>query len=150
METKEATIDVLNDLVQINNDRIAGYERAMKEAGDENADLKAFFTRYISDSHQCKMELGTEIQALGEDMDTDSTTSGKIYRAWMDVKAAFTGHDRKAILESCEFGEDAAQRAYKEALDDDELPSFLRETITRQKMRLRTAHDEIKAMRDSA
>jgi len=150
METKEATIDVLNDLVQINNDRIAGYERAIKEAGDENADLKEIFTRYISDSHKCKMELGTEIQALGEDMDTDSTTSGKIYRTWMDVKAAFTGNDRKAILASCEFGEDAAQKAYKEALDDDELPSFLRETITRQKMRLRTAHDEIKAMRDSA
>jgi len=150
METKEATIDILNDLVQINNDRIAGYERAIKEASDENADLKELFTRYISDSHQCKMELGTEIQALGDDMDTDSTTSGKIYRAWMDVKAAFTGHDRKAILDSCEYGEDAAQKAYKEALNDEELPSFLRETITRQKMRLRTAHDEIKAMRDSA
>jgi len=150
METKEATIDILNDLVQINNDRIAGYERAIKEASDENADLKELFTRYISDSHQCKMELGTEIQALGDDMDTDSTTSGKIYRAWMDVKAAFTGHDRKAILDSCEYGEDAAQKAYKEALNDEELPAFLRETITRQKMRLRTAHDEIKAMRDSA
>ena len=96
------------------------------------------------------MVLGTEIQALGEDMDTDSTTSGKIYRAWMDVKAVFSGHDRKSILESCEYGEDAAQRAYKEALDDDELPSFLRETITRQKTRLRADHDEIKAMRDSA
>jgi len=150
METKEATIDILNDLVHINNDRIAGYERAMKEAGEENADLKEVFSRFIADSHQCKMELGTEIQALGEDMDTDSTTSGKIYRAWMDVKAVFSGHSRKAILENCEFGEDAAQKAYREALDDEELPAFLRETITRQKMRLRAAHDEIKAMRDVA
>jgi uncharacterized protein (TIGR02284 family) len=150
METREATIDILNDLVQINNDRIAGYERALKEAGDENADLKELFIRYISDSHKCKMELGTEIQALGDDMDTDSTTSGKIYRAWMDVKAVFTGHNREAILENCEFGEDAAQKAYKEALEDDELPAFLRETITNQKMRLRAAHDEIKAMRDVA
>jgi len=150
METKEATIDILNDLVHINNDRIAGYERAIKEAGDENADLKEVFTRFIADSHQCKIELGTEIQALGEDMDTDSTTSGKIYRAWMDVKAVFTGHSRKAILENCEFGEDAAQKAYRDALNDDELPAFLRETITRQQMRLRAAHDEIKAMRDVA
>ena len=36
METKEATVDILNDLVQINNDRIEGYDRAIKEAGDEN------------------------------------------------------------------------------------------------------------------
>lgn len=150
METKEATIDILNDLVQINNDRIAGYERAMNEAGDENADLKELFSGFIADSHQCKMELGTEIQALGEDMDTDSTTSGKIYRTWMDVKAIFSGHSRKAILENCEFGEDAAQKAYDEALEDDELPAFLRETITNQKMRLKAAHDEIKAMRNIA
>lgn len=150
METKEATVDILNDLVQINNDRIAGYERALKETTDENADLKKIFTKCIANSHQCKMELGTEIQALGEDMDTDSTTSGKIYRAWMDVKAVFTGHSRKTILQNCEAAEDATQRAYKEALEDDELPAFLRETITSQKMRLRAAHDEIKAMRDTA
>jgi uncharacterized protein (TIGR02284 family) len=150
METKEATIDILNDLVQINNDRIAGYERAMNEATDENADLKELFASFIADSHQCKIELGTEIQALGEDMDTDSTTSGKIYRTWMDVKAIFTGHSRKAILENCEFGEDAAQKAYDAALEDDELPAFLREIITNQKMRLKATHDEIKAMRDAA
>jgi len=150
METKEATLDILNDLVQINNDRITGYERAIKEATDDSADLKTLFTKFISDSHHNKMELGTEIQALGEDMDNDTTTSGKIYRAWMDVKAVFTGNDRKAILASCERGEDAAQSAYKEALADEELPAFLRETITRQKLTLRAAHDEIKALRDSA
>jgi len=150
METKEATIDILNDLVQINNDRIIGYERALRETSVENDDLKTLFSRFIGESHQCKMELGTEIQALGEDMDTDSTTAGKIYRTWMDVKAAFTGHDRKSILASCEFGEDAAQRAYDAALEDDELPTFLREVITRQKATLRAAHDEIKAMRDNA
>jgi uncharacterized protein (TIGR02284 family) len=150
METKEATIDILNDLVQINNDRIRGYERALKETTAENDDLKSLFSRFIGESHQCKMELGTEIQALGEDMDTDSTTSGKIYRAWMDVKATFSGHSRQSILENCEFGEDAAQKAYKLALEDDELPVFLREIITRQKTKLRAAHDEIKALRDSA
>jgi uncharacterized protein (TIGR02284 family) len=150
METKEATVDILNDLVHINNDRIIGYERALKEATDDSADLKTLLTRFISESHQNKMELGTEIQALGEDMDNDTTTSGKIYRAWMDVKAVFTGNDRKAILASCERGEDAAQSAYKEALADEELPAFLRETITRQKLTLRAAHDEIKALRDSA
>jgi uncharacterized protein (TIGR02284 family) len=150
METKEATIDILNDLVQINNDRIRGYERALKETTAENDDLKSLFSRFIGESHQCKMELGTEIQALGEDMDTDSTTSGKIYRAWMDVKATFSGHSRQSIFENCEFGEDAAQKAYKLALEDDELPVFLREIITRQKTKLRAAHDEIKALRDSA
>jgi uncharacterized protein (TIGR02284 family) len=150
METKEATLDTLNDLVLINNDRIQGYERALKETTEENADLKSLFTRYIQESHQCKMELGTEVQALGEDMEDGTTNSGKLYRAWMDVKAVFTGHDRKTVLENCEAGEDAAQRAYRAALQDEELPQFLREIITRQQSLLKTAHDEVKSLRDMA
>jgi len=150
METKEATLDILNDLVLINNDRIEGYENALKETTEQDADLKPLFIRYIKESHQCKMELGTEIQAFGEDMETGTTGSGKLYRAWMDVKAVFTGHDRKTVLANCEAGEDAAQRAYKAALEDEELPAFLREIVTRQKEILRTAHNEVKALRDLA
>lgn len=150
METKEMTVDTLNDLVLINNDRITGYERALKELDEQDADLRPLFTNYIKQSQQCKMELGTEIQSYGADMETGNTNSGKLYRAWMDVKAVFTGHDRKAVLDNCEAGEDAAQRAYKGALEDEDLPAYLRETITRQKELLRTAHDEIRSLRDQA
>ena len=33
MTTNEKLIDVLNDLVQINNDRIAGYDKAIVSVG---------------------------------------------------------------------------------------------------------------------
>lgn len=33
----------------------------------------------------------------------------------MDVKAALTGKDRKAILNSCEYGEDIAKDSYEKA-----------------------------------
>ena len=33
METIEKTTDVLNDLIEINNDRIAGFEHAIKGFG---------------------------------------------------------------------------------------------------------------------
>ncbi len=150
METKEMTVDTLNDLVLINNDRITGYEKALKELTEAEADLKPLFTRFIQQSHQCKVELGTEIQSYGEDMETSSTISGKLYRAWMDVRAVFTGHDRKSVLANCERGEDAAQRAYAAALEDAELPAYLREIITKQKDLLRTAHNEVKDLRDIA
>ncbi len=149
METKEMSTMVLNDLVEINNDRIVGYERAMKELKEEDADLKLVFTNMIADSHQYKMELATEISAFGEEVETGTTNSGKIYRAWMDLKATFTGHDRHSILASCEFGEDAAQKAYKMALSDEDLPANLRTLISTQKDSLRLSHDRIKAMRDS-
>ena len=49
MENHMATIETLNDLVQINNDRIAGYEKALKEIDEENADLKSLFLNCISE-----------------------------------------------------------------------------------------------------
>jgi len=140
--------EVLNDLLQINNDRIVGYERALEELKPEDSDLKSLFTRMIGESHKMKLALATEVQALGSDADTGTTNSGKLYRAWMDVKAVFTGHDRKSVLNNCEGGEDAAQKAYKGALEMEELSAYLRTMITEQKAQLKVSHDEIKALRD--
>lgn len=150
METTEMSIETLNDLVQINNDRIEGYSRAVEALKDEDADLRTLFTSLIDDSRRYKMALSTEVSALGADIANDTTTSGKIYRAWMSVKTAFTGIDRKSVLESCEYGEDAAQKAYKSALSDEELPAYISEMISNQQLELKAAHDKVKALRDSA
>lgn len=141
--------EILNDLIEINNDRIAGYEKAIDELQPEDSDLKSLFVRMIGESHKHKLALATEVQALGTDAETGTTNSGKIYRAWMDVKAIFTGHDRKTILNNCEFGEDAAQKAYKTALEEEDLSANLRSFITEQKAELRVSHDEVKALRDA-
>ncbi|MDB5120530.1 MAG: aldehyde dehydrogenase [Sphingobacteriales bacterium] len=148
METKETTT-ILNDLIQINNDRIEGYERAIKELKDSDQDLKALFIQMIGESHQYKLALASEVAASGEDIDTGTTNSGKIYRVWMDVKAAFTGNDRKSILANCEFGEDAAQKAYKVALEDDDVPAYINSLIADQKESLKLSHDRIKELRDA-
>ncbi|MES3018814.1 MAG: PA2169 family four-helix-bundle protein [Bacteroidota bacterium] len=148
METKEST-GVLNDLILINNDRIEGYQRAKEELKDGNEDLKSLFTDMIEESHKLKMALATEVASAGEEIEEGTTNSGKIYRAWMDVKAAFSGHDRKAVLENCEFGEDAAQKAYQMALKEDDLPGHIHALISDQKATLRVSHDKIKALRDA-
>ena len=148
MENNKKVVEVLNDLIQINNDRITGYERAIKELKDESADLKTLFEGYIDQSRNIRNQLGTEVQTLKGEMDDSTTGSGKIYRAWMDVKAVFTGHDRHTVLENCEFGEDAAQKAYKSALNTEGLPGYLLQLISKQQEELKGAHDEVKALRD--
>lgn len=143
------SVEVLNDLVLINNDRIAGYERAINESNDLDVDLKATFESMVRESEEYKRELSTKIRQHGGNVTTGTTTSGKIYRAWMDVKAKFTGNDRKAILASCEFGEDAAQRAYKTALDDSDLDADCRTVVSQQQQTLKQSHDLIKRYRDA-
>jgi len=66
----------------------------------------------------------------------------------MDVKALFTGKDRQTVLDNCEFGEDAAQKAYSSALQTEGLPAYIFALINRQKDELKRAHDEVKALRD--
>lgn len=150
MQSNENTIEVLNDLIKINNDRIAGYERAINEAKDLDVDLKATFESMIRESQNYKNELTSEVNRLGGDIEDETTTAGKIYRAWMDVKATFTGSDRQAILESCEFGEDAAQRAYEAAINrDNDVIDDARNLITEQQRSLKNSHDLIKKYRDA-
>ena len=151
-----ATAHILNDLILINNDRIAGYEKALEElkskdeSAPENLDLTMLFENMIDESREFRNALGKEVQVLGEEMAEGTMASGKIYRAWMDVKALFSGKDRHAILEACEGGEDAAQKAYNAALNEEDLPAFLRTLIINQKDILAESHDEIKALRDES
>ncbi|MBA2499590.1 MAG: PA2169 family four-helix-bundle protein [Chitinophagaceae bacterium] len=147
-DRNEDTTDVLNDLIRINHDRIAGYERAIKESKDLDVDLKGVFSRMGEESTLYVSELNEEVVKLGGEPATGTTNSGKIYRAWMDVKATFTGKDREAILGSCEFGEDAAQKAYKTALESDDLTPETRQLVTNQKTSLKASHDLIKRYRD--
>jgi uncharacterized protein (TIGR02284 family) len=147
MQNSTETIDVLNDLIQINNDRIASYEKAIRETKAEDDDLKILFATMIAESHRIRIALSAEVQALGADVEQGTTTTGKIYRAWMDVKAALGGNNRHAILASCEAGEDATQKAYRAALSHD-LPSFIRDLLTQQQEALRASHDGVKTLRD--
>lgn len=148
MENRAAFAETLNDLVQINNDRIVGYEKAIQELKNEDADLKVLFLEMIRESHNLKMALSTELNVLGVKTDSGTTSSGKIYRVWMDVKAMFSGHDRKTILDNCENGEDAALRAYDSALEDESLPHYMQQIIQEQRAVLKSSHDQIKLLRD--
>jgi uncharacterized protein (TIGR02284 family) len=150
MKQNGELIEVLNDLVRINNDRIEGYEKAIRETDESDLDLLTLFKRMIDQSQELKAELLEEISQQGGEVDRDSTTaSGKVYRVWMDVKTALSGDDRKSVLELCEFGEDAAQKAYERALESDAtMGADVRLLIKNQKADLKSSHDEVRNARD--
>jgi uncharacterized protein (TIGR02284 family) len=151
METNiEKTADTLNDLIIINNDRYEGYQKAMEQTND--ADLKSLFSTFSSQSKANNSALRSLVPSSEETPDRDETRlSGKFYRAWMDIKNALDAGDRKKILSSCEYGEDVAKKAYENALGDrNEISSDAALMIENQYAELRKAHDQVKALRDSA
>lgn len=148
MENYIETIETLNDLIAINNDRIMGYEKAIKETTDADADLKRFFMNRIDESRRFKLQLGTEVEVLGKDIENAGTMSGRLHRTWLQVKEAFSSHSRHNVLEECEFGEDAIDKAYRDALNSENLPNYIRQIIYDQQTDLISAHDEVKYLRD--
>ena len=143
-----ANSETVKDLIRINNDRVTGYSKAATQTDEQ--DLQSLFSQLAQQSRQFASELRSLVSDSDKNVTDETTTAGKIYRGWMDVKATFGGDDRKGVLASCEFGEDAAQKAYKEALKEDDLTSDVRATIEGQKAMLLQAHDKIKMMRDTA
>lgn len=149
MNTEKA-IQVLNSLIEINNDRVEGYDTAAKETND--SDLKSLFNELSVTSQQNLAALRTEVNQLGGQPEEGTRITGKFFRAWMDVKAALTGNDRHSILSSCEFGEDKAQDAYQDVLEDRDsgLSSEQLSLIREQQSKLREDHDKVKSLRDAA
>ncbi|GEP89203.1 conserved hypothetical protein [Chitinophaga terrae (ex Kim and Jung 2007)] len=151
METPTTTItnEVLNDLIAINNDRIEGYEKALKEMKHTNAVISGLFKKMIDESREFRNALGTEVQAAGGNMETGTTAAGKIFRTWMDFKFAFSDSDPKTVLSTCETGEEAAQRAYKTALEHKQLPEHIRSLLVEQKASLKASLDQIRSYYES-
>ncbi|MCC7030584.1 MAG: PA2169 family four-helix-bundle protein [Chitinophagaceae bacterium] len=145
----EETIEKLNALIQINNDRVEGYETAAKETNE--ADLKILFEGFQQTSRQCRSELSAEVMKFGGEPTDSTKASGKFFRVWMDVKAALSRKDRHVILDSCEFGEDQALKSYREVLEEESaLNASQRMIVQSQYDALKADHNRVKALRDAA
>jgi uncharacterized protein (TIGR02284 family) len=147
----EHQISALNDLIKINNDRVTGYQKAIE--GTEEQKLKKLFADYIEDSKKYKGDLIEHLHVLGGDPASGTTLAGKFYHTWIDVKAKFSKKDTVSILSDCEYGEDVANTAYRNALDDKELiwkDERIVNILNRHLKELKATHEHIKELRDDA
>jgi uncharacterized protein (TIGR02284 family) len=150
MENTEKQIDLVNDAIEINNDRIKGYEKAIEIAKDANLnELVVLFNGYIDQSRQFLAELKPLVNRTAEEPEEGTKFSGKIFRIWMDIKSAISPSISTALLESCEKGEDEFKETYKNILSDslNEYPSLV-DILQNQLSQQLEAHQKIKELRD--
>jgi uncharacterized protein (TIGR02284 family) len=149
MDISENAMDVINDLIEINNDRVEGFEKAAADLSEENSGLRTVFNKLANDSAQHVIDLTEIAQNSGHSPVEGTSTSGALHRAWLDVKAVFTGGDLEAILNECERGEDAIKDAYQTALsEENDLSPELLYVLQRQQLVVNEGHDLIKSLRD--
>ena len=150
MIKNEDIVDDLNELVKINNDRIQGYLKAVEDT--EDSQLDHLFNEMIVQSQNFRSQLADHIvridgTAVSEFTSTD--VSSKIHRAWIDIKSAVTGKDRDTVLSSVTFGESAAVEAYESAIENDKLPAYIKEDLTKQLSELKAAREKMDALKES-
>jgi uncharacterized protein (TIGR02284 family) len=141
-------ISAVNDLILINNDQVTGYQKAYDDVNE--LELKSLFEKYRDQSEQFAAELKEQIHQLGGEPAAGTTLSGKFYRTWLDIKAKVTGKDALSVLAACEYGQDVAEKAYRDALDDKELIWQDRPVVTLLNRHLKgliAAHEKITDLR---
>ena len=145
--TPSSIASVLNDLIETCKDGQQGFQHAAENV--KNARLQQLFQRLAIQRGQFATQLQNLVRALGEKEETTSSVAGVIHRGWIDLRSAVSTNDEKAILAECERGEDSAVAEYRSALEA-ELPIDIRSLVVGQIAAVKSSHDEIKALRDSA
>lgn len=140
----DQAISTLNNLIETCRDGQNGFADAAEHI--ENPQIKTFCLEQSRTRAQFVGELQQEAMALGGNPEDSGSAAAAMHRAWIDLKSALGGGDH-AILAACETGEDAAVKAYDNALKDG-LPVSLRSLVERQRQSVKQAHDAVKARRD--
>lgn len=150
MENTDKKIDLLNEAIEINNDRIKGYEKAIEIAADANLrELQTLFKSYIEQSQQFIIELKPLLKQYHVEPESGTNLTGKIFRIWMDIKSAISPSISQAILDTCERGEDEFKETYKEILSEslDDYRNLV-DILQMQLSKQIEAHQHIKELRD--
>jgi uncharacterized protein (TIGR02284 family) len=141
-------IRTLNTLVETCRDAERGFQAAANAMSDQA--LVRLFGVYAHQRAEFARELEAEIVRLGGAAPGHGSVAGALHRALINVRAAVSGHDERAVIAEAERGEDAAIATYDEALQIASLPADVRAVILRQAARVKETHDRLSDLKRAA
>jgi uncharacterized protein (TIGR02284 family) len=137
--------DVVKNVVEILHDGHKGFFDLAEKLHDSQT--KAFFLKESQTRAEYALELEAAVHINKDQKDKDGTVAGAVHRFWGDLKGKLGGGDH-TLLETAEQGEDAAKKAYQEALKEESLSANVRHILQRQQAHVEESHDRVKALRD--
>lgn len=140
---------ILEDLVETLEDGREGFQKAAERLGDDGfPDLAQRMIQFSDQRARLSAELREIGLTEGIELEGQGTVTGAMHRGWISLKDALTGDSPHAVLAAAETGEDHAVTEFEKALQDQDLPVDWRPVITAQADAVRSAHDEVRALRD--
>jgi uncharacterized protein (TIGR02284 family) len=138
-------ITTLNTLTATLIDSINGYEDAATNI--ESDRFRQMFRDFASDRQRAVEDLRSEVRRLGGDPEDSGSFLGKTHQRWVDLKAAITGRDEKAIINEVERGEDYLKEKFETALDSGNLSGESRSVVERCYQSVRRGHDQMSQLK---
>lgn len=147
MADHDHDISTLNGLIETTLDSVDGYTEAAKDA--ENARFVGLFNDRAGERRQVATALQQQVRALGGTPDDDGTVLAGAHRIFLNLKAAVTGRDDKAIVNEVERGEDHIKAKFEKALADTDLTPATKQVIQDGYTSVKQGHDQMRDIKHS-
>ena len=144
-ETKDVT-SVLNGLIETCKDGDEGFKSAAEKVKDPS--LKTLFLKYSAQRAGYVQELTTLVSSMGEKPAESGHVVATLHRGWMGLKEALSKDEDTALINEAEAGEDAAMKAYREAVAAS-LPASAQALVQKQFAGVQEAHGVMRDLKHS-
>jgi uncharacterized protein (TIGR02284 family) len=135
---RDDLIATLNELITTSKDGEEGFRTCADNV--QNPVLRTFFAERAQRCRQGAAQLQRLVREMGGAPARRGSMTGSAHRFGINIRAALSGLNDHAVLADCERGEEAAMRAYEDALNQP-LPADVRQVVDRH-------YAEVKRNRD--
>lgn len=136
-------ISILNSLIETCEDAVEGFRHASEN--ERNPELRSRFGGYSREYARFAGELEKEVRRLGGDPGDRGVFGGLVKPGWIILERKLRGEDEAAIIAECEYGEEATEKSYEEALQKG-LPGEVRSLVEHQYRWVKEVHASIRAL----
>ena len=142
---KSDEVTTLNTLTATLLDSVKGYRDAAENS--ESGRFQELFRSNADERSRCAEDLRAEVRRRGGAPEDDQSTMGAVHQRWLDLKAAVTGRDDKAIINEVERGEDYLKEKFETALNSGHLSGESRAAVEQAYQSVRKGHDQIASIK---
>jgi uncharacterized protein (TIGR02284 family) len=141
MAESSKEITTLNTLTATLIDSVNGYRDAASHA--DSGRFQELFRKFADERSRVVEQLRAQVTTLGGNPEDDGSFLGKTHQRFLDLKAAVTGRDDKAIINEVERGEDYLKEKFEAALKDGDLSQESRAAVEAAYQSVRQGHDQM-------
>ena len=142
----EVIFKKVDTIIEKNHDAVEGYKHALNHVTSPT--LKKVFSERQEQREKFHDELVEVMQAHNYSAPDHGTKEGAMHRIFLDVKSTLSSEQQQAVIEECQRGEKDLLEEYEDLLSHNDLPTDVREFVTKHKKALEKTMEELEHLHE--